>query len=211
MKFSLPSNNKILFIGFSVAIFLFCTTLSANITFQLDNVIEFNNSSFESHLLNNEKIVLKSKDGELNLDSNEIILKDEVEGRLIVDGKSFKITTDSLRGNLLGKSILSEEEVLFETKGLKIVSSTMEITQKAQEGVKVLFWKANLNQVNSDSEILKGKANKIELFLSKDLMVMEGNAVFHEDNMKIISDELHYDLNKDRILKSVNAQIINNL
>ena len=211
MKFSLPSNNKILFIGFSVAIFLFCTTLSANITFQLDNVIEFNNSSFESHLLNNEKIVLKSKDGELNLDSNEIILKDEVEGRLIVDGKSFKITTDSLRGNLLGKSILSEEEVLFETKGLKIVSSTMEITQKAQEGVKVLFWKANLNQVNSDSEILKGKANKIELFLSKDLIVMEGNAVFHEDNMKIISDELHYDLNKDRILKSVNAQIINNL
>ena len=194
-----------------MAIFLFCTTLSANITFQLDNVIEFNNSSFESHLLNNEKIVLKSKDGELNLDSNEIILKDEVEGRLIVDGKSFKITTDSLRGNLLGKSILSEEEVLFETKGLKIVSSTMEITQKAQEGVKVLFWKANLNQVNSDSEILKGKANKIELFLSKDLMVMEGNAVFHEDNMKIISDELHYDLNKDRILKSVNAQIINNL
>ena len=74
-----------------------------------------------------------------------------------------------------------------------------------------LATKANLNQVNSDSEILKGKANKIELFLSKDLMVMEGNAVFHEDNMKIISDELHYDLNKDRILKSVNAQIINNL
>ncbi len=211
MKFSLPSNNKILFIGFSLAIFLFCTNLSANITFQLDNAIEFNNSSFEGHLLNNEKIVLKSKDGELNLDSNEIILKGEVEGRLVVDGKSFKITTDSLRGNLLGKSILSEEEVLFETKGLKIVSSTMEISQKAQEGVKVLFWKANLNQVNSDSEILKGKANKIELFLSKDLMVMEGNAVYHEDNMKIISDELHYDLNKDRILKSVNAQIINNL
>ena len=194
-----------------MAIFLFCTTLSANITFQLDNVIEFNNSSFEGHLLNNEKIVWKSKDGELNLDSNEIILKGEVEGRLIVDGKSFKINTDSLRGNLLGKSILSEEEVLFETKGLKIVSSTMEITQKAQEGLKVLFWKANLNQVNSDSEILKGKANKIELFLSKDLIVMDGNAEFYEDNMKIISDELHYDLNTDRILKSVNARIINNL
>ena len=40
---------------------------------------------------------------------------------------------------------------------------------------------------------------------------MEGDSVFYEDNMKIISDELHYDLNKDRILKSVNAQIINNL
>ena len=67
-----------------MAIFLFCTTLSANITFQLDNAIEFNNSSFEGHLLNNEKIVLKSKDGELNLDSNEIILKGEVEGLSLI-------------------------------------------------------------------------------------------------------------------------------
>ena len=194
-----------------MAIFLFSTALSANNNFQQDNVIEFNNSSYESYLLNNEMIVLKSKDGELNLDSNEIILKGEVEGRLIVDGKSFKINTDSLRGNLLGKSILSEERVVFEAKGLEIISSSMEITQKVQEGIKVLFWKANLNEVNSESKMLKGKANKIVLFLSEDLIVMEGDSVFYEDNMKIISDELHYDLNKDRILKSVNAQIINNL
>ena len=194
-----------------MAIFLFSSILSANNTFQQDNVIEFNNSSFESHLLNKEKIVLKSKDGELNLDTNEIILKGEVEGRLNVDGESFNITTGSLRGNLLGKSILSKERVVFESKGLEIISSSMEIIQKAQEGIKVLFWKANLNEVNSESKMLKGKANKIVLFLPGDLIVMEGDSVFYEDNMKIISDELHYDLNKDRILKSVNAQIINNL
>ena len=132
-----------------MAIFLFSTTLSANNTFQQENVIEFNNSSFESHLLNNEKIVLKSKDGELNLDTNEIILKGEVEGRLNVDGESFNITTGSLRGNLLGKSILSKERVVFESKGLEIISSSMEITQKAQEGIKVLFWKANLNVLSA--------------------------------------------------------------
>jgi len=28
--------------------------------------------------------------------------------------------------------------------------------------------------------------------------------------MRILSDEIHYDLNKDRILKSVNSKIINN-
>tara|TARA_B100000700_G_scaffold120588_1_gene135418 strand:- start:188 stop:769 length:582 start_codon:yes stop_codon:yes gene_type:complete len=193
-----------------MVIFLFSTALTANSTLELDNVIEFNNSSYESYLLNNEKLVLKAKDGKLNLDSSEIILTGEVEVRLNVGGDSFNINTSSLRGNLLEKSILSEEEVLFEAKSLEIVSSAMEITHKAQENVKVLFWKANLNQVNNDSKIIKGKANKIELFLSKDLIVMEGNAVFYEDSMKIISDELHYDLNKGRILKSVNAQIINN-
>ena len=40
---------------------------------------------------------------------------------------------------------------------------------------------------------------------------MEGNTELYQENMKIISDEIHYDLNEDRILKSVNAKIINNL
>jgi hypothetical protein len=40
---------------------------------------------------------------------------------------------------------------------------------------------------------------------------MKGNAEFNDDNMKIISDEIHYDLSQDRVLKSVNSKIINNL
>ena len=211
IKFSHLLNHVTLFTACSIYIFFSNTALSENITSQLENVIEFNNSSYESYFSNNEKIVLKSRDGKLNLDNNEIILTGKVEGRFNMDGQVFNIKTGSLSGNLLGKSILSQEEVLFETKGLGIVSSSMEIIQRAQEGLKVLFWNANLSQVNSDSRMLKGKANRIELFLSNDLIVMEGNVVFYEDNMKVISDELHYDLNKDRILKSVNARIINNL
>ena len=169
------------------------------------------NGAWENRDQINSNSDKKIKDGKLNLDNNEIILTGKVEGRFNMDGQVFNIKTGSLSGNLLGKSILSQEEVLFETKGLGIVSSSMEIIQRAQEGLKVLFWNANLSQVNSDSRMLKGKANRIELFLSNDLIVMEGNVVFYEDNMKVISDELHYDLNKDRILKSVNARIINNL
>tara|TARA_B100000700_G_scaffold303681_1_gene375444 strand:+ start:99 stop:683 length:585 start_codon:yes stop_codon:yes gene_type:complete len=189
----------------------YSTTFSANTTFQYDKVIEFNNSSYKSYSSNNEKIILKSKDGELNLDTKEISLIGEVEGRFNLDSEVFKIKTGSLSGNLLDKSILSKQEVLFEAKGFEIVSSSMEITQKVQEGVKVIFWNANLNQINLESRMLRGKANKIEFFLSKDLILLEGNAEFYEDNMKIISDELHYDVREDRILKTVNAQIINNL
>ena len=193
--------------GCSIQIFFSSTALSGNITSELGNVIQFNNSSYESYSLNNEKVVLKSRHGILNLDNNEINLSGEVEGRFNLDGEVFHINTGSLMGNLLEKSILSKEEVLFKVKGLEIVSSAMEITQEA---TKFLFWNANLNQVNFNSKTLKGRANKIELFLSKDLIVMEGNAEFYEENMKVVSDELHYDLNKDRILKSVNSRIINN-
>ena len=197
--------------GCSIQIFFSNTALSENIISELSNIIQFNNSSYESYFLNNEKVVLKSRHGILNLDNNEINLTGEVEARFSFNGEVFNINTGSLMGNLLNKSIVSKEEVLFEARDLEIISSTMEIIQKAQEGTEILFWNANLKQGNPDSRVLKGKANKIKLSLSEELIVMEGNAVFYEDNMKIISDELHYDLNKDRILKSVNAQIINNL
>ncbi len=194
----------------SMAIYFSSATLYANGTFKPDNLIQFNNSSFQSYFSKNEQIVLRSKVGELNLDNNEIIFRGAVEGRFNLNGEVFNISTDSLSGDLLGKSILSKEKVIFETEGFEIVASTMEINRKGQEGTKILFWNANLNQIASDSRIVKGNANRIKLFLSKDLIVMDGNAVFYEDSMKIISDELHYDLHKDRILKSVNARIINN-
>ena len=195
----------------SMTIYSSSTTLSANSTFKPENLIKFNNSSFKSYLSKNEQVVLKSKEGELNLDNNEMILRGEVVGRFNLNGEVFNINTDSLSGDLLGKSILSKEKVIFKAEGFEIVASTMEINRKAQEGTKILFWNANLNQISSDSRIFKGNANRIKLFLSKNLIVMDGNAVFYEDNMKIISDELHYDLHTDRILKSVNARIINNL
>ena len=87
----------------------------------------------------------------------------------------------------------------------------MEIIQMPRKDLKILFKNANFSKIYSRSIVKKGKANQIELFPSKDLIFMEGNAEFYEDNMKIISDEIHYDLSEDRILKSLNAKIINNL
>ena len=196
---------------FSVVVVFSISIFSENNAFQLDNSIEFKESSYESYLLNNEKIVLQSKGGALNLDNKDIILTGEVEGTFFIDGEVFNIKTESLSGNLLSKLISSKEGVLFEAKGLEIVSSTMEIVQKPKEGLIVLFRNANLNQVNLESTMLKGEASKIKFFVSKNLILMEGNAVFYENNMKIISDELQYDLKEDRILRSVNAKIINNL
>ena len=64
----------------------------------------------------------------------------------------------------------------------------------------------DLDQINSGLRIDKGKANKIEFFIEKDLMLMQGNAEFYEGNMRIISDEIHYSLEEDRVLKSVYAK-----
>ena len=90
------------------------------------------------------------------------------------------------------------------------MSSSLEISQIPAEGMKIVFKDADLDQINSEVRIDKGKADKIEFFLEKDLILMQGNAEFYQDNMRIISDEIHYNLIEDRVLKSVNAKIINN-
>ena len=173
--------------------------------------IEFKNSSYENFGQDNERQVLTSKEGRINLDNQNIYLNGDVEGKFILDGKDYILKAESLSSDLLNKSISSKEKSVFLVEDFEILSSSMLIAQKQNEGTIFVFMNANLDKINSKSRINKGKANKIEFFPARDLILMEGNAEFFEDNMNILSDEIHYDLKEDRLLKSVNAKIINNL
>ena len=209
-KFTYFRNQIYLFIGFSLIAISFSVFPSANSPLLSKNAIEFKNSTYRKYEQGNEQLVIKSTKGNINLHNKAINLKDEVEGKFFLDGKTVSLRSESLSGNLLNKSIVSKEKVLFMTSSIEIISSSMEITQTQSEGVKILFLNANLGSINSKSNIRKGKANKIEFFPEKRLIFMEGNTELYQENMKIISDEIHYDLNEDRILKSINSKIINN-
>ena len=209
-KFTYFRNQAHLFIGLSLITISFTALPNANSPLLSNNVIEFKNSTYSTYGQGDEQLILKSKKGNINLRNKAINLIGEVEGKFTLDGKTFRLRSGSLSGNLLDKSISSKEKVLFSANGIEIISSSMEITQTQPEGVKILFRNANLGNINSKSNIRKGKANKIEFFPAKDLIFMEGNTELYQENMKIISDEIHYDLNEDRVLKSVNSKIINN-
>ena len=209
-KFTYSCKKAHLFIGLSLIAISFNVFPSANSPLLSNNAIEFKNSTYKKYGQGNEQLVLKSKKGNINLRNKAINLTGKVEGKFSLDGETFNLRSESLSGNLLDKSIVSKEKVLFSTSSIEIISSSMEITQTLPGGFKILFRNASLGTINSESNINKGKANKIEFFPAKDLILMEGNAELYEENMKIISDEIHYDLNKDRILKSVNSKIFNN-
>lgn len=209
-KFTYFCNQAHLFIGLSLIIISFTALPNANSPPLSNNAIEFKNSTYSTYGQGNEQLILKSKKGNINLLNKAIYLIGEVEGKFTLDGKTFSLRSGSLSGNLLDKSISSKEKVLFSVNSIEIISSSMEITQTQPEGVKILFRNANLGNTNSKLNIRKGKANKIEFFPAKDLIFMEGNTELYQENMKIISDEIYYDLNEDRILQSVNSKIINN-
>jgi len=203
-------NRAPLFIGLLLIPLSFSVLPGSNSPLLANNAIEFKNSTYRTYGQDKEQLVLKSKEGNINLRNKAINLIGEVEGKFILDGKTFSLKAESLSGSLLDKSISSKEKVLFLSNSIEVASSGMEITQTQPEGVKILFMNANLSNINSKSNMSKGKAIKIEFFPAKDLIFMEGNTELYQENMKIISDEIHYDLNKDRILKSVNSKIINN-
>ena len=203
-------NQVFLLIVLSLITISFKVCPSANIPLLSTNTIEFENSIYRSYGQDNDQLTVKSKKGNINLLDKDINLIGGVEGKFTLDGKTFSLRSESLSGNLLNKTTVSKEKVLFSTNNIEIISSSMEITQTQLEGVKILFMNANLSNVNSKLNIHKGKANKIEFFLTKDLIFMEGDTELYQENMKIISDEIHYDLNEDRILKSVNSKIFNN-
>ena len=209
-KFTYIYNQAYLFIGLSLITTSFNAFSSANIPLLSNNTIEFKNSIYKKYEQGSEQLAIKSTLGNINLHNKAINLIGEVEGKFSIDGKTVSLRSESLSGNLLNKSIVSKEKVLFSTNSIEIISSSMEITQTQPEGVKILFMNANLGNINSKLNIRQGKANKIEFFPAKDLIFMEGDTELYQENMKIISDVIHYDLNENRILKSLNSKIINN-
>ena len=180
-----------------------------NISFTPNLIVDLKKTSYKSFKNGKESIILRSENGNINLENQDLHFYDNVEGQFTYNGKIFNLRTQNLISNLKEKSILSKERTFFKGNNIEIASSSLEISKIPAEGIKIIFREADLDQINDGLRIDKGKANKIEFFIEKDLMLMQGNAEFYEGNMRIISDEIHYSLEEDRVLKSVNAKIIN--
>ena len=185
------------------------TFSNENISFTPNLIVDLKKSSYKSFKNGKESINLRSENGNINLENQDLHFYDNVEGQFTYNGKIFNLRTQNLISNFKEKSILSKERTFFKGNNIEIASSSLEISKIPAEGIKIIFREADLDQINDGLRIDKGKANKIEFFIEKDLMLMQGNAEFYEGNMRIISDEIHYSLEEDRVLKSVNAKIIN--
>ena len=163
------------------------TFSNENISFTPNLIVDLKKSSYKSFKNGKESIILRSENGNINLENQDLHFYDNVEGQFTYNGKIFNLRTQNLISNLKEKSILSKERTFFEGNNIEIVSSSLEISKIPAEGIKIIFREADLDQINAGLRIDKGKANKIEFFIEKDLMLMQGNAEFYEGNMRIIS------------------------
>ena len=171
-----------------------------------DRSIELSNSIYNSYQANEKQFFIKSKQGKIDLNFQDIRLSGEIEARIILKNNTYIIEAKTLKIDPINQSVVSEEKVKFKTRNFVIVSLGLNVSETSKKGMTMLFEKALFDKIdieNLKSSIYKGKANKIEFFPDKNLILMEGEAELYQDNMKISSDEIHYDLNQDKILKSI--------
>ena len=74
--------------------------------------------------------------------------------------------------------------------------------------IKAEFNDGNI-KIDNKKGLHTGYANKIIILTKLDELIMEGEAYFNQDGFVIRSDTIHYDLKKDKIIKSLNSRIEN--
>ena len=72
------------------------------------------------------------------------------------------------------------------------------------EDAKAIFQDGKIS-INLSNEISTGMANKVTVFFNRN--EDEGDATFGQDGLLIKSDFIHYDISKNKIVKSLNSSI----
>ena len=74
------------------------------------------------------------------------------------------------------------------------------------EDTKAIFQDGKIS-INLSNEISTGMANKVTVFFNRNEVFLEGDAAFGQDGLLIKSDFIHYDISKNKIIKSLNSNI----
>ena len=103
----------------------------------------------------------------------------------------------------------SEVSVSTTLRDANITSLGLDIAQDI-DGIKAEFNKGNI-KIKDEEIYHTGYANKITIFSELNELIMEGEAYIDQDGFIIKSDLIHYDYSLNKILKSINSSIENNL
>ena len=106
---------------------------------------------------------------------------------------------------LNNQKLMSEVEVFTTLENINISSLGLDVVQD-NDGIKAEFIKGEIKI--KDKEIYHtGHANKITVFSELNELIMEGEAYIDQDGFIIKSEKIHYDLEQNKIIKSINSTI----
>lgn len=166
------------------------------------------------YLIKRPEVEIKKGEAFVDIDSFEatyfhdlqkLEFQDSVNFYIFSKENSLDIKTEELVVEIKKASISTGKKAVTVFNNIKVNSIGMNLIY-IRDGYKADFAKADIQIKYKDSEDI-GFANKISLISSENELIMEGDAYLNKDGFEVHADLIHYNIENNKIIRSVNSTI----
>ena len=143
-----------------------------------------------------------------NKKNNLIEFKDNVQIKISSNSKILMLDTTKLILNKDDDLVTAKTNTYFKSNNFNINSRELIIRDFSTDQNQIVFVDGKI--INPDTSEKLGSASKINYSLDSGILVMKGLAVIKNKTVSVYADEIYYDPDNKKIIKSVNSTIINN-
>lgn len=166
------------------------------------------------YLIKRPEVEIKKGEAFVDIDSFEatyfhdlqkLEFQDSVNFYIFSKENSLDIKTEELVVEIKKASISTGKKAVTVFNNIKVNSIGMNLIY-IRDGYKADFAQADIQIKYKDSEDI-GFANKISLISSENELIMEGDAYLNKDGFEVHADLIHYNIENNKIIRSVNSTI----
>jgi lipopolysaccharide assembly outer membrane protein LptD (OstA) len=157
---------------------------------------------------NNHNKTVRASVGHFNRIHNLIEFEKNVQIRISSNTKNVLLDADKLIVNNNDDIVTSPLGSYFQANNFHISSKKLTIKDFTKQQNKIIFEDGKI--INPDTNEKLGSANKINYSLDSGILIMKGLAIIKDKNISVHADEIHYNPESKKIIKSINSKIINN-
>ena len=143
-----------------------------------------------------------------NKKNNLIVFEDNVQIKISSNSQSLLLDTTKLILNKEDDLVTAKTNTYFKSNNFNINSRELIIRDFSTDQNQIVFVDGKI--INPDTSEKLGSASKINYSLDSGILIMKGLAVIKNKTLSVYADEIHYDPDNKKIIKSVNSTIINN-
>jgi LPS export ABC transporter protein LptC len=165
------------------------------------------NPSFSITEENNYKTINASA-ASFNKKNNLIEFENNVQIKISSNSQSILLDTTKLILNKDDDLVTAKTNTYFKSNNFNINSRELIIRDFSTDQNQSVFVDGKI--INPVTREKLGSANKINYSLDSGTLIMKGSAVIKNKALSVYADEIHYDPDNKKIIKSVNSTIINN-
>ena len=156
----------------------------------------------------NDYKTINASAASFNKKNNLIVFEDNVQIKISSNSQSLLLDTTKLILNKDDDLITAKTNTYFKSNNFNINSRELIIRDFSTDQNLIVFIDGKIiNPVTSEK---LGSASKINYSLDSGILIMKGLAIIKNKSLSVYADEIHYDPDNKKIIKSVNSTIINN-